>query len=164
MRDTETGGVLVGARRRGGRVELQVYDTGPGIPASLIPQLFVAYRRFSDTRNAARGHGLGLALVSKQAQLQRHEVTVRSLPGRGSLFGVSMPCGDGAMRRASVAVVHDRGFQVGQILPPARRLEWFSAFRDIDTITVHPIATLSRADADAMFFRPESMSAERTEC
>jgi signal transduction histidine kinase len=109
VRYTETGGVLVGARRRGGRVELQVYDTGPGIPASLIPQLFVAYRRFSDTRNAARGHGLGLALVSKQAQLQGHEVTVRSLPGRGSLFGVSMPCGDGVRRRAAVAVARERG-------------------------------------------------------
>ncbi|HEY8508184.1 MAG TPA: HAMP domain-containing sensor histidine kinase, partial [Steroidobacteraceae bacterium] len=95
VRYTETGGVLVGARRRSGRIEIQVYDTGPGIPASLIPQLFIAYRRFSDTRNAARGrgHGLGLALVSKQAQLQGHEVIVRSTPGCGSMFGVSMPCG-----------------------------------------------------------------------
>jgi signal transduction histidine kinase len=92
IRYTETGGVLVGARRRSGRVEVQVYDTGPGIPSSLIPQLFIAYRRFSDTRGASRGHGLGLALVSKQAQLQGHELTVRSVLGRGSRFGVSMPC------------------------------------------------------------------------
>lgn len=92
VRYTPKGKVLVGARRRGERVEIQVLDTGPGIPESIIPLLFEAYRRFDDTaRGAEVGHGLGLALVQRQAQLLGHELKVRSIPGRGSLFSVLLP-------------------------------------------------------------------------
>ena len=92
VRYTGKGRVLVGARRRGAQVEIQVLDTGPGIPRDLVPLLFEAYRRFDDTaRGAEVGHGLGLALVKKQVELLGHELIVRSLPGRGSLFAVRLP-------------------------------------------------------------------------
>jgi signal transduction histidine kinase len=92
VRYTPKGKVLVGARRRGGRVEIQVLDTGPGIPEAHIPLLFEAYRRFDDTaRGAEMGHGLGLALVQRQAQLLGHELKVHSAPGQGSVFSVLLP-------------------------------------------------------------------------
>lgn len=92
VRYTAQGSVLVGARRRNGQVEIQVLDTGSGIPPEHIPLLFEAYRRFDDTaRGAEMGHGLGLALVKKQVQLLGHELRVRSLPGRGSMFSVLLP-------------------------------------------------------------------------
>lgn len=93
VRYTEQGRILVGARRRGdGWVEMQIWDTGPGIPAEHIPLLFEAYRRFDDTaRGADMGFGLGLALVKKQTDLLQHELRVRSVPGRGSVFSVLLP-------------------------------------------------------------------------
>ena len=92
VRYTESGHILVGARRRGDALELQVWDTGPGIHAARIPLLFEAYRRFDDTaHNADLGVGLGLALVKKQTDLLNHPLRVRSIPGRGSVFSVLLP-------------------------------------------------------------------------
>lgn len=92
VRYTRSGRVLVGARRRGELIEIQVWDTGPGIPAQHLPLLFEAYRRFDDTaRGADMGFGLGLALVKKQVDLLGHEIRVRSCPGRGSVFSVLLP-------------------------------------------------------------------------
>jgi len=92
VRYTTRGSVLVGARRRGKLVEVQVWDTGPGIAAEYIPLLFDAYRRFDDTaRGADVGFGLGLALVKKQSDLLGHEMRVHSWPGSGSVFSVLLP-------------------------------------------------------------------------
>ncbi|MEQ1601621.1 MAG: HAMP domain-containing sensor histidine kinase [Methylophilaceae bacterium] len=89
------GQVLVGVRRRGGAqalVEIQVWDTGPGILPEHIPLLFEAYRRFDDTlRGDDTGSGLGLTLVKKQADLLHHPLQVKSWPGKGSLFSVTLP-------------------------------------------------------------------------
>ncbi len=95
VRYTVRGRVLVGARRRGDQVEIQVLDTGPGISTDHIPLLFEAYRRFDDTaRGAELGHGLGLALVKKQVELLGHALLVKSIPGRGSIFCVRLPRAD----------------------------------------------------------------------
>lgn len=92
VRYTRSGGVLLAVRPRGQKVEVRVYDTGPGIAPEVVPQLFVAYRRFDDRRGSGEdGHGLGLAITSKQADVLGHAVRVRSTPGRGSLFAISVP-------------------------------------------------------------------------
>lgn len=92
VRYTSSGTVLVGARRRGDKIEIQVFDTGPGMAEDRIPLLFEAYRRFDDTAsNADAGHGLGLALVQRQAELLGHEIRVCSRIGKGSMFSVMLP-------------------------------------------------------------------------
>lgn len=92
VRYTEQGGLLLAARLRGGQLWLEVFDTGPGIAAALLPQIFTAYRRFDDRQRVGdQGQGLGLALARKQADLLGHTLAVRSVPGRGSVFQVSLP-------------------------------------------------------------------------
>jgi signal transduction histidine kinase/CheY-like chemotaxis protein len=86
LRYTKRGGVLVGARRRGGEVEIQVWDTGPGFPEQEGERLFQAWER--GTAADRSGLGLGLSLVRRLSQLLDHRLVVRSRPGRGSLFAV----------------------------------------------------------------------------
>ncbi|MFY7974007.1 MAG: sensor histidine kinase [Rubrivivax sp.] len=90
VRYTRRGGVLVAARQRGANALLTVIDTGPGIEKALLPELFIAYRRFDDRDRGSTaedgGQGLGLALVRKQVDLLGHGLKVRSVPGRGSAF------------------------------------------------------------------------------
>jgi len=96
LRYTARGQVRVVARRRSGaQVAILVLDTGPGIEPEQLPLLFTPSRRFDDRdrdgQGDAPGQGLGLALVKKQAELLGHGLRVRSLPGRGSVFGLTVP-------------------------------------------------------------------------
>lgn len=99
VRYTERGRVLIAARPRGCEVELQVWDTGPGIAAEHLPLIFVPYRRFDD-RSARHdeGQGLGLALARGQADALGHALEVRSRPGHGSTFTVTVPRAGSAPR------------------------------------------------------------------
>lgn len=87
---TRSGGVVVGARRRGDTVVFQVSDTGVGIPAD---QKVVIFREFKRLHNhgAARGLGLGLSIVDRIARMLSHPVEVSSRVGRGSTFRICMP-------------------------------------------------------------------------
>lgn len=95
VRYTETGGVLVTARARGGQVLLQVWDTGIGVPADALPQLFEEFYQAHPGRAVGpgerRGMGLGLSIVARLAALSGTQVQVRSRPGHGSVFGLALP-------------------------------------------------------------------------
>jgi signal transduction histidine kinase/CheY-like chemotaxis protein len=91
-RYTERGKVLVGARRRGATLTLQVHDTGIGIGAEHDQKIF---EEFYQVGNAARdrtlGLGLGLSIVQRTAALLGHPLRFRSQPGRGSTFEFDLP-------------------------------------------------------------------------
>lgn len=92
IRYTERGGVVVGCRRRGGSVRVSVYDSGIGIaPAeqSLVFEEF--YQVDNRERDRTKGLGLGLAIVDRLARLLDAPLTLRSQPGRGSLFAFDLP-------------------------------------------------------------------------
>ena len=92
LRYTETGGVLVACRRRGGHALLQVWDTGIGIPAELQDRIFEEYVQIGNPqRDRAKGLGLGLAIVRRLARLLGQRVTLRSIPGQGSCFEITVP-------------------------------------------------------------------------
>jgi signal transduction histidine kinase len=92
VRYTEQGGVLVAARRRGASLCVAVFDTGRGIEPEALPQVFMPYRRFDDRQHDdGEGQGLGLALASRQAALLGGEISVRSVPGKGSTFVLRLP-------------------------------------------------------------------------
>jgi signal transduction histidine kinase len=85
------GRVLVGCRRRGGEVLLQVCDDGIGIPADKIDEIFEEYRQLHNpARQQTKGLGLGLAIITRLADLLGHKISVASIPGRGTIVTVRM--------------------------------------------------------------------------
>ncbi|WP_235062907.1 sensor histidine kinase [Paramagnetospirillum caucaseum] len=90
IRYTGDGRVLIGCRRRGGQVVIQVLDTGIGIPADKIDTVFDDFVRLDTPaeRGGSRGLGLGLGVVRRMAALLGHDLELRSIPGKGSCFGV----------------------------------------------------------------------------
>jgi signal transduction histidine kinase len=94
LRYTRRGGILVGSRRRGDRLRIEVWDTGRGIPAASLNDIFTEFRRLSDSsggEDRAPGMGLGLAIVDRIAPLIGATIDVRSREGRGSMFCVTVP-------------------------------------------------------------------------
>jgi Na+/proline symporter/CheY-like chemotaxis protein len=89
---TPAGRVLVGCRRRRGRLRIEVYDTGLGIPRSKQRIIFREFHRLDNGAKIARGLGLGLSIVERIARVLDHKIEVRSTVGRGSLFSVEVPC------------------------------------------------------------------------
>ena len=90
-RYTPSGRILFGARRRGDHVELEVADTGIGIPKEKLGEIFEEFQRLTDLGGGKKGYGLGLAIVRRISRLLNHPVKVRSEPGRGSAFSVLVP-------------------------------------------------------------------------
>ena len=94
VRYTHRGGVLVGARRRGGRIAIDVVDTGIGIAPAHRLRIFEEFYRVKDDERSApgrRGMGLGLAIVRRFADLLEHEIALESREGAGSRFRVLLP-------------------------------------------------------------------------
>ncbi|HXP95280.1 MAG TPA: NahK/ErcS family hybrid sensor histidine kinase/response regulator [Telmatospirillum sp.] len=93
MRYTEAGGrILLGCRRCGDKLLIGVWDTGIGVPADKLEEIFQEFRRLSNSaQRSERGMGLGLAIVQRIARTLDHPLVVRSQPGRGSLFGIELP-------------------------------------------------------------------------
>ena len=92
LRYCERGGVLLGCRRRSSEIEICVYDSGPGIPVHQREHLYVEFSRLvQGSPWGEKGLGLGLSICDRLAGLLGHELTLRSQPGRGSVFGVRAP-------------------------------------------------------------------------
>ncbi|HTZ03051.1 MAG TPA: PAS domain-containing hybrid sensor histidine kinase/response regulator [Xanthobacteraceae bacterium] len=92
---TPAGRVLVGCRRRGERLCIEVYDTGIGIPQAKRRAVFKEFRRLDQGARVARGVGLGLSIVERIARVLGCEVTLNSNVGRGSRFAIEVPRGSG---------------------------------------------------------------------
>ena len=88
---TPAGRVLVGCRRRGKHLRIDVYDTGVGIPQSQQRDIFVEFHRLDQGARIARGLGLGLSIVERVARVLGCEIKVDSAVGRGSHFSVTVP-------------------------------------------------------------------------
>lgn len=92
IRYTKRGGVLVGCRKRGGSLRIEVWDTGVGVAPQHMRTIFEEFRRIEGAGAASeRGAGLGLAIVERAARLLGHPLEMRSELGRGSVFSVSVP-------------------------------------------------------------------------
>ena len=92
LRYTRNGRVLVGARCRGGKLRIEVYDTGLGIPEDQLDNIFLEFHQLGNPeRDRHQGLGLGLAIVKRLAALLGHQITVRSRQGQGSCFSVILP-------------------------------------------------------------------------
>ncbi len=90
IRYTEPGGrILMGCRRRGTEVRIDVYDTGIGIPEHQLPRIFESFTRLAP--ESSNGLGIGLSIVRRALEVLGHRIEVRSVVGEGSLFSIYAP-------------------------------------------------------------------------
>jgi two-component system, sensor histidine kinase len=95
---TDFGGILMGCRRRRTEIWIEIYDTGIGIPADQVDAVFGEFQQLDTQRE---GLGLGLWIAANTAETLGHQLSVRSIVGRGSRFRIVVPL---ATARAGAAV------------------------------------------------------------
>jgi two-component system, chemotaxis family, CheB/CheR fusion protein len=89
---TSTGAVLLGCRRRGGTLRVEVWDTGIGIPKAQLGTIFEEFRQLDNAaRERSRGLGLGLSITQRLVDLLGHTIDIRSRPDKGSVFAIEVP-------------------------------------------------------------------------
>ncbi len=88
---TRKGRVLIGVRRRGELAEIQVFDTGIGIPGDQLNTVFREFMRLDEGMREAQGLGLGLSIVDRIARVLRLELQLESGRGKGTRFSVLLP-------------------------------------------------------------------------
>jgi two-component system, sensor histidine kinase len=92
IRHSDQGRVVVGCRKRGEAVRLEVWDTGAGITPENQQRIFQEYVQLHNPeRDRTRGLGLGLAIVRRLSELMDCELSLRSHVGRGSCFSFCLP-------------------------------------------------------------------------
>ncbi len=87
---TPTGRVLIGCRRKGPSLRIDVYDTGVGIPESKRRDIFIEFHRLEQGARIARGLGLGLSIVERVARVLDCTVEVGQPASGGSHFAVTV--------------------------------------------------------------------------
>jgi two-component system CheB/CheR fusion protein len=91
LKYTERGKVLLGSRRRDGKLSIEIWDTGVGIPEGELEAIFEEYHQLDNAaRERSRGLGLGLSIVKRLGILLDHRIRVRSRLGKGSVFSVEV--------------------------------------------------------------------------
>ena len=90
VRYTDRGRILLGCRRAGDNVRIEVWDSGVGIAEAQLPHIFREYYQGTAERG---GFGLGLAIVKRLGEILDHRVEVRSIPGKGTRFFIEVPRG-----------------------------------------------------------------------
>ncbi|HDX9008217.1 hybrid sensor histidine kinase/response regulator [Aeromonas dhakensis] len=107
------GRVLLGCRRLGDKVRIEVWDNGPGIPADKQEAIFDEFSRLDHSRTAReQGLGLGLAIARGIALVLGHNLTLRSWPGAGSVFAVTLNLATRPVATTQVAAPAQRDSQL----------------------------------------------------
>lgn len=92
FRYTDKGKVLLGCRRLGNDISIEVWDNGAGIAQDQLSEIFKEFKRLKSSRSAfSNGLGLGLAIVEKISKVLEHPVKVSSTQRKGSMFSVTVP-------------------------------------------------------------------------
>ncbi len=102
---TRKGTVLVGARRRGALVEIQVIDSGIGIAPDKLNTVFREFTRLDEGVREAHGLGLGLSIVDRIARVLRLELQIMSLKDRGTRFSVVLPTAEPLEQEVTVTPI-----------------------------------------------------------
>ena len=115
MRYTLRGGIIVGCRRRGEMLRIEVWDSGPGIPEAHKQNIFGEFFQLpTPERDRYGGLGLGLAIVDRLRRLLNHEIELTSTAGRGSRFTILVPmAAEGVTFVETVRSPHRAAFAVG---------------------------------------------------
>ena len=150
IRYTSEGRVLIGCRRRGDHVLLQVWDTGSGIPQDQSEAIYEEFHQLANKeRDRGRGLGLGLAIVRRLAACLSHQVEHHSVLGKGSCFSV-------AVEKATER--HGRNFLKPDEISTTRELS------DVRVLVVEDDATVLEATCELLnTWGIETMAARSTD-
>jgi len=114
---TDQGRVLVGCRRRGKTLCVQVWDTGRGIPEAEQARIFTEFYQVANPeRDRSKGVGLGLAIVKRLTALLGHPLRLRSRPEHGSVFTLELPFSDAAVSAPSVGYEESGDFAASGLI------------------------------------------------
>jgi PAS domain S-box-containing protein len=91
IRYTAAGSIRLSCSISDSRCRVEVRDTGVGIEADQLEEIFSPFYQCQKPGTSKEGFGLGLAIVARIAKLLGHEVSVESTPGEGSCFCISLP-------------------------------------------------------------------------
>lgn len=91
FRYASSGKVLLGCKRQGQQLAIQVYDTGPGIPETMQRQVFEQFTQLGTKTVGPKGLGLGLNIAQSLASILAHPIDLKSTVGKGCMFSVSVP-------------------------------------------------------------------------
>jgi two-component system KDP operon response regulator KdpE len=150
------GQVTLTANVTDGFVIVEVHDTGPGVVADDQERIFKPYQRLSDDKGRLGGLGLGLALCKLLVELEGGRMWVRSHPGRGSIFGFSLPADVDSSRESSrdeterlwtVLVIEDDP-EIVEAISLAFKKDWPEAALVSSTMGEHGIEMVETQDPD----------------
>ena len=114
---TKRGKILIGCRRKGGTLRIEVRDTGIGIAGADLNAIFEEYHQIGNVaRQRKRGLGLGLSIVKRLGGMLQHRIRVHSVLGKGSSFSVEVPLASAAAAR-SLSAVRPAAARVGAVRP-----------------------------------------------
>jgi signal transduction histidine kinase/Na+/proline symporter len=109
------GRVLVGVRRKGEHCRIDILDTGPGLTEYQTQAIFDEFYRVPEIVSDEKGLGLGLAIVKRMSLLLNHPIEIKSKPGSGSRFSVTVPVGKEPAKLAAISEKEDgqnRAFRI----------------------------------------------------
>lgn len=117
IRYTKNGGVLLGCRRRGEQVNIEIYDSGIGISSEEIEKVFNEFYQVANPeRDRRKGLGLGLAIVKRSCDLLGHSLEVNSVPGKGTVFRVTVPLVSTHASNAPVELIYTDDIKNARVL------------------------------------------------
>jgi signal transduction histidine kinase len=113
LRYTRSGGVVLGARRAGDHVRIEVWDSGPGIASEQQARIFGEFQRLERPSPwGEKGLGLGLSICDRLAGILGHELGLRSRVGHGSCFSITVPRTEAVSRKRAPAMARPGGEQL----------------------------------------------------
>ncbi len=122
-RYTEHGKILLAARPRGEMCEIQIIDTGCGIPEDQLDEIFLEFHQLHNAaRDRQKGLGLGLSIVKRLTKLLGHELKVKSQIGKGSCFCLVVPKAQQAEKQQASAIAMTNPYLIGNRLAGCRIL------------------------------------------
>jgi PAS domain S-box-containing protein len=104
VRYTDQGKILLGCRRAGDKIRIEMWDSGIGISGDQLPRIFDEYYQGAEAAERG-GSGLGLAIVRRLGEVLNHGIDVRSAPGRGTCVSIKVPLGQ---TRVNSEPAHDQ--------------------------------------------------------
>src|SRR5258707_9423201 len=104
VRYTDQGKLLLGCRRAGNKIRIEMWDSGIGIAGDQLPRIFDEYYQGAEAAERG-GSGLGLAIVRRLGEVLDHGIDVRSAPGRGTCVSIEVPLGQ---TRVNSEPAHDQ--------------------------------------------------------